>query len=421
MGSYCSLKFDDFHIIEAKSIVPDNLIALFQETDRVVTQVAREEGEEPEIQTTYRAKRDVILKRLALLGCTETAARERFSNWHNSEKIKWKEYLDEGNWEKETFDALVKFDLSIWRSFVPNVVATQYQDIEPSGEIERRMRDRDDGWLHFDGYGSLISIRALLDALPDVEEVVLDISDLINGGWIGKDEDICAIRRETDHAELRSLSPTVILAEGSSDIRILQYSLKALYPERHDYFSFFDHIELSVDGGANYLVKFLKAFAAARAPLRIIALFDNDTAGLQAYRQALALKLPRNIILLRLPDIQLASAYPTVGPQGRHVLNVNQRAASIELYLGRAALTDPSGQLRAVRWTGYVQQADAYQGEVEAKADVQANFLSTVVEIIDPKTAQAAYPELVAIWDEIFRSVEHSMAEFRIKEAAQFG
>jgi hypothetical protein len=47
-----------------------------------------------------------------------------------------------------------------------------------------------------------------------------------------------------------------------------------------DYFSFFNHAELSVDGGAVYLVKFLKAFAAARAPLRIVAVFDNDTAGL---------------------------------------------------------------------------------------------------------------------------------------------
>src|SRR5438477_11519920 len=112
----------------------------------------------------------------------------------------------------------------------------------------------------------------------------------------------------------------MVLAEGSSDIRVLQRALAILFPERKDYFSFFDHAELSVDGGAAYLVKFLKAFAAARAPMRIVAIFDNDTVGVQAFRQVNALKLPKHMIVLRLPDIELARAYPTIGPQGRHAI-----------------------------------------------------------------------------------------------------
>ena len=36
---------------------------------------------------------------------------------------------------------------------------------------------------------------------------------------------------------MRNLAPTVILAEGSSDIDVLQESLAVLYPEVKDYFS----------------------------------------------------------------------------------------------------------------------------------------------------------------------------------------
>jgi hypothetical protein len=90
---------------------------------------------------------------------------------------------------------------------------------------------------------------------------------------------------EPDHAATLRLTPedlqeaaaitAVILAEGSSDIEILRKSLASLHPSRKTIFSFFDHRELSVDGGTSYLVKFLKAFAAARAALQIVAVFDK--------------------------------------------------------------------------------------------------------------------------------------------------
>jgi hypothetical protein len=48
------------------------------------------------------------------------------------------------------------------------------------------------------------------------------------------------------------MAPTVVLAEGSSDIRVLQLSLEVLYPELIDFFSFFNHSDLRVDGGAKF-------------------------------------------------------------------------------------------------------------------------------------------------------------------------
>lgn len=415
MGSYCSLRFDDWDVCSAKSEVPDEFCALFQETDRVsFTSKAPAEGGECEehVRTiAYQASREVILNRLTLLGCAEVVANERFAAWLETERKEYQSYVSEGeDWAVETTAALQLLTLEAWRERIPQLLAHQYELAEPQNEIDRRMRDSGDGWLWFDGYGSLICIRTLLDACPEVKTVTLDISDLVDGGWIDENKAVCASRREIGRSEFKPLEPTVVLAEGSSDIRILERSLTALFPERQDYFSFFNHAELSVDGGAPYLVKFLKAFAAARTPFRIVAIFDNDAIGLQAFRQSEALKLPDNMIVLRLPDIEIARKYPTIGPQGRHIMDVNGQAASIELYLGRVALST-GGNLRPVRWGGYVAPVQAYQGEIEGKDGVESVFLQQLRYFSDPSEARAAHSELVSVWTMIFDAVARSAAQ----------
>jgi hypothetical protein len=174
-----------------------------------------------------------------------------------------------------------------------------------------------------------------------------------------------------------------------------------------DYFSFFNHSDLRADGGSNFLVKFLKAFAAARARFRLVAVFDNDAIGALASRQAIALSLPKNFAVLRLPDIEVARDYPTVGPQGLHRMDVNGKAASIELYLGRAALSGDQGP-RPVRWTGYSQEAKAYQGEVDEKARVVQAFIESLSKYNDSLTARHAHPDLVTVWRAIFAEVSDS-------------
>ena len=404
MGSYCEIYFDKTEVCGAKSVVPDHFCALFQESDRVVRPSRDEDDESPDV--VYEACRAVVLSRLDLLGCTATVARERLMAWLAATRETWDEYRADGAWAEETAAALHSFSADEWYRRAPEVLATFYSREDATDEIDRHMRDRDgDGWLWFDGYGSLMSLRALLDACADVQSVTLDVTALIGGGWIEPDDRVCEDRRASAPLDPRPLATTVILAEGSSDIRILQRSLAALFPERADYFSFFNHAELSVDGGTGYLVKFLKAFAAARAPLRLIAVFDNDTAGRQAHRQAGALGLPDNMMVVALPDIELARRYPTIGPQGEHIIDINGKAASIEMYLGLAALTK-DGALRRVRWSGYNTAAGAYQGEVEGKAEVEAAFLRAVANCSDPVKARQAYPDLTEVWIAIFHAVE---------------
>ena len=413
MGSYSSLRFDDIDVWVCKSVVPDTFVSLFQERDRRVIP-ARDPADEDEDddleQTIYVAPRDVVLHRLSVMGFTSHASRRAFEDWRAGEREMYEEWVEEGSdWAQSGADAIRLLTYEEWNARVSAILRNRFDlDIgeEEVDEIEKKMRSREGEWLFFEADDQRTVIRALLDACPDVQDVILDISDLIEGGWLEEGAQVCRDRREPGALIRPALEPTIIMAEGSSDIRVLRHSLKALYPDLTEYFSFFEHEELSVDGGASYLVKFLKAFAAARMPPRIIAIFDNDTAGLQAFETARALNLPSNFRVLRLPDIEIARAYPTIGPQGEHEVNVNGRAASIELYLGSQNFQSPDGRVIPVRWTGYVSAANEYQGAIENKAEVVRAFERELATINDPLHARTLHPELVAIWEMIFAALE---------------
>ena len=407
MGSYCGIYFDDIEVCFDKSVVPEEFCAIFQESDRQVCESHEENGQSLEV--VYKATKEVILDRLALLGCTASVAKQRLTEWLEDERDSWDAHAlySKGEWATKTAEALREFTPEEWYARVPGVLTKQFTEDEPNDEIDRHMRGYDSEWRWFDGYGSLIGLRAQLDACRDTRTVTLDVTDLVNGGWLNVDSKICEARRQDQVLEVRPLAPTVILAEGRSDIRVLKQSLSVLFPERQDYFSFFEHKVLNVDGGTTYLVKFLKAFAAARAPFRMVAVFDNDTAGTRAHDQAQGLELPDNLIVFRLPDTELARSYPTIGPQGCHVVDVNGRAAGLELYLGRSMLT-VDGNLSPVRWTGYDKTADAYQGEVEAKLKIQKAFFRALNTFSTPSEARATFPELAKAWEAIFDVVERS-------------
>ena len=95
--------------------------------------------------------------------------------------------------ENKYRERLKSFTYDEWRRRLKDILLTRY-NFTHSGktfadEVDRRMRDDDDGWLFF-GSDHLVVIRGVLDALPDTREVILDISDLVHGGYIGENERI---------------------------------------------------------------------------------------------------------------------------------------------------------------------------------------------------------------------------------------
>ena len=408
MVSACVLYVDDVELTEQKRFVPDTLSSLFQESDRVES--IDTQGE-PAVD--YRAKRRSVLKRLDMMGCTTALAESRFREWRE-EEIRWREEdleppgLGSGREEDVELRALRALSWDKWRRRVPGVLQTLYDHERYTDETDLRMKDDDPPWLWFDGLDSLISLRAIIDAADNVQTVALDVGPLITGGWIDRTTPVCARKTRILPASGQPSGATIVLAEGGSDIDVLKASLPVFHPDLAEFFTFLDHSEFKVDGGADYVVKFLKAFAAAQVPANIVAAFDNDAAGLAAYKRALALDLPCNIACIHLPDIDLGRSYPTIGPQGCHRVDINGRACGIELYLGRAALS-ANGDLRPVRWGGSV--SDVYQGAVDDKRAVRDTFLAAMCS--QPVDLDCDYPEMVLLWQSILE------AAARTAEAAQ--
>ncbi|ERP95684.1 hypothetical protein Q669_29365 [Labrenzia sp. C1B10] len=202
---------------------------------------------------------------------------------------------------------------------------------------------------------------------------------------------------------VRETGTVLILTEGKSDTEVLSTAIKAMYPEFSDLFQFVDFQEFSIEGGAPMLTKLVKAFAGARMEQSILALFDNDAAGVAESRHIDRIKaLPNNIKTMVLPDIELAKDYPTIGPEGRRRMNVNGAACSIELFLGKQALTDRDGDLHPIRWTGWNNQIQRYQGALEHKDDVTKRFLTRMKKGGEPASLRIEYAEMDQLLNAIF-------------------
>jgi hypothetical protein len=222
-----------------------------------------------------------------------------------------------------------------------------------------------------------IALCLALEVTTD-EEVFYDVTDLIDDPYAAN-EDFLELAQNLQSPEHGSRSQIIILTEGRSDRRILADSIDLLYPHLNDYFRFMDFDGAGVEGGAAALTKLVKAFAGARIFNKVLAIFDNDTAGEVSFRALAKSQIPTNIRVMKLPYLEYLSKYPTIGPTGKAVLDVNGIAGSLELYLGQDVLMDVSGNLTPVQWLGFDQSLGRYQGAVLNKSAIQDRFHKKVI------------------------------------------
>jgi hypothetical protein len=229
----------------------------------------------------------------------------------------------------------------------------------------------------WEGVDPRFSLRAFLDGARDDDDVTLDVTDLVEGGWIEEGFDPHAIAAEHFQAYLWHGLPAIVITEGSSDVEILTSAISVLRPHLDGYIRFLD-FSFNNEGGAAAAVRTLKAFAAAGVANRTVLLLDNDTAAFDAVRALREQALPAHYSLAHYPSLALVEAYPTIGPTGPALMNVNGLAGSIELYLGEDVLRNSEGELAPVQWTGYVSRLSAYQGEVSDKTAIHKRFMTKV-------------------------------------------
>ena len=386
MGTYVSIKIGNFDFLTYKNSF-GGLLFPFSQRNLTIKESIDEDGE---IYTRryFTLRIDYLKKILDSYGYSIKQSKIEFEKLKN-EKLEFIQYCLEdgdgntyglsyedvsknftyGNWRK----AVLKYarilakdqycsmcndykKLNKKRSKVNNIAEKFVIDSLPFGEGYWGFEDVDfEEWTIF---------RVILDAFPDNEEVTLDYTDLYESGCcndIPDDEDY-------------NVPKTIILTEGKYDAEVLCKSIELLYPYMSKFYSFINFSEYKVQGSTNFLTHYLKAFIASGIQNRVIALYDNDSAGLAELVELKKINIPSNFRIMHLPDIEFANSYPTIGPNGEECMNINGRACSIELFLGRDVLS-MNGELIPVHWKGYIDKTGTYQGEVLKKSEIQEAFV----------------------------------------------
>lgn len=221
----------------------------------------------------------------------------------------------------------------------------------------------DDDWGFSQGMENLSAwtILRLLAANPSAQQlpVTWAFNDVEQGGWAPREEFV------------RSLDPSskfLIVTEGSSDASIIRHGFKLLRPQVADFFSYVDMEEGYPFSGTGNLIRFVQGLISISILNDVIVLFDNDTEGRAAFLRCSQLNLPSNMRVRKLPDLPEFNAFPTVGPTGEVLSNINGTGAAIECYLD----INLEGK---VRWGGFNQDLQTYQGVLINKQQPMREFL----------------------------------------------
>lgn len=273
-------------------------------------------------------------------------------------------------------------------------------------------------WYGYPGYDLLVPLRLAIEAFGNGRKLIYDLTDLVWSEYFDYDEDFVEYGVGVSASEFSSKSKTIVLTEGKTDTRILDESLNFLYPHLKDYFSFLDFESSGFAGGVGNLVNAGKTFAGAGIVNNVIALFDNDTAAASACNGLEKIKLPPNIVIKYLPELDLLRNYPTIGPSGLVNLDINGIAASLELYLGEDIFRINSNNLVPIQWTGYDNLTKKYQGEVLEKTKLQDRFTDKLARARNGE--ECDWKGLRAIFHLLFTSFSDKNHSMICKRASEF-
>lgn len=188
-----------------------------------------------------------------------------------------------------------------------------------------------------------------------------------------------------------------ILVEGTTDKEILDFFIKNAYPEYEELFYIVPFTQPKRVGGKDYISHIIKAIVhLEQENKKVVTLFDNDTEGI--YTKELLLKeltesgidlndKYSSIKICSYPNINFLGKYPVYKTKVTSINtiengDVNQRAASIELYLPTSFLTDKNtNRLFPIRWYSYNDSVNKYQGSLNknTKRVINLNYILSLI------------------------------------------
>jgi hypothetical protein len=354
--------------------------------------VAEDHSPVVEMKEGYSSPLRQVLRRLSLLGYSDEAAESEYERLLAEHLLSTDETKDRYLSFKQFASAIASVDVT--------AVSADYDSDYDHGEFfSKEMFDRlrldsllGDGrdkraisrFLEtFDPYWTLTLLSnnpANLDVA--VEWGYADVAE----NWTGRDIFI---------HELETTSKFLVVTEGSSDASIIRKALDILTPEIADFFTFVDMEEGYPFTGTGNLHRFCQGLVSIGIQNKVIVIYDNDLEGSARFSDTKALRLPKNMRVMKLPDHVSFDQFNTEGPNGNGVDNINGRAASIECYLD---LNWKNSDDPRVQWTSYNRALAAYHGELINKEGYARRFLG-----LRRREENYDYSKLLVVLDAIAR------------------
>jgi DNA primase len=315
-------------ILEFSFELPNSLVSVFIEDDRVPTIPEEERGDDSSPEYRYEATVKIIRDRLEIMGCTSARWREELEDYRQLKLAETEELIaeagDEGQPTLKASRTALILEQSTPERWINSLLAIFWNRWEGrrrprSWALEKALTDGEYGPIQIPFGDRLCLLRAAIDLHEDAETVRFEFSNAV---W---NEDVDPATAFTRNARMsllegaQAIEKVVILTEGKADTRILQASLERLYPHLKHMYSFLDHSAFKAQGGTGELERLARGFAGAGISNRIVALFDNDTAGAAAAQRLSRAGLPANFRILPSPISILRGHIPPSGPPGLHL------------------------------------------------------------------------------------------------------
>ena len=414
MGSYCELHIKHINVYGTKNRINNNHLCLFSPNE-VIDSIVEEDGEfRRQIiarTTAFKAKR-----RLQILGYSLEKAKAYFEDGVKYQKSKYcSDSLEEN---EELYTSERQYYLSIdFENYIAALRTVFSSDIKlymddifvkypyiEQNYLSKHIVEKLNSGYYFSHtiydeiwedeeelINELLDIYICLICVDDADMVELDLTDVIESGWVGIEKIFGFYENDIDR--------TIIITEGKTDIDVLARSIKILYPEYGHLYSFFDFDTYRADGGASYLVKLLKSFSAAKIKNRVIAVFDNDSAAINELQQLEQISLLSTINVIKLPELEFCKSYPTIGPGGLSYLDINELAVGIEMFFGEDILKN-NGEYYPIIWNGYISRINKYQGLISEKDRINQQMKN---KLSNPQKAEHDWEPLKKLWEYLFK------------------
>jgi HEPN/Toprim N-terminal domain 1 len=374
--------------------VPYALVAVFNEEDRISLRPQEEDDDEDRSDYRYEATVKTIRDRLQIMGYTSDRWRAELELFRQQQLEEIEEQIAKKEGRGQSASKWKRMALVIEHSLSERWINTLTAMLSDgwgwcrrqrrSFALAKAMTDGDYGPIQMPFTDERCLLRALADLHDDTDLVQFEFGPAVSEEDVDPNTDFTRVSASALLDGARAVEKIIVLTEGKTDTRILEQSFDRLYPHLKHMFTFFDHAAFRSGGGASELERLARGFAGAGISNRTVVLFDNDTSGFAASRRLMDAQLPANFRVLTLPELDVAKAYPTLGPTGAALTNINGSACSIELYCGPTALIGEEGSLSPIQWTGYDRALKRYQGEPMGKEKIQERFFGVLDRSSDP-------------------------------------